>query len=68
MCGGFYGRRSDIDRCKNALTGNLLEQFYKAGFLRETLGQGLIESCQGESMLPRERDEIMIRDLICTRH
>jgi len=41
------------------------QQFHQTRFIRKTLCQRLIERCQTESMLPGQRDEIAVGDLIC---
>jgi hypothetical protein len=56
------GREESLSRALS------LQQFHQTHFSLKTLCQRLIESGQTESMLPGERNEIAVGDLICARH
>ena len=45
-----------------------MQQFHQTRFIRKTFCQRLIERSQTESMLPGERDQIAVGDLICASH
>lgn len=45
-----------------------MQQFHQTRFIRKTFCQRSIESCQTESMLPGDRDEIAVGNLICAGH
>jgi hypothetical protein len=46
----------------------LTNQLDQIGFFRECAGERFIESRQGKTMVAGDRDEVMVRDLVCSFH
>jgi len=62
-----FSRQKAIPHLRSNYTGSM-QQFHQTRFVRKTFCQRLIERCQTESMLPGQRDEIAVGDLICASH